>query len=81
MNFVQIRPFLEDSKEVVFSKNNVKKCDYLVNKNGDFAKKRSDLVDKSTPSNPHPTSPKTGHPICDHSELIFTGKNTKSEQN
>ena len=32
MNVVQIRPFLEDSKEAVVSKNNVKKCDYLVKK-------------------------------------------------
>ena len=32
MNFVQIRPFLEDSKEAVFSDENVKKCDFCVTK-------------------------------------------------
>ena len=32
MNFVQIIPFLEDSKEAVFSDENVKKCDFCVTK-------------------------------------------------
>ena len=40
-------------------------------KTDEFAKKRSDLVDKSTPSISRILSPKTGHPICDHLELIF----------
>ena len=50
-------------------------------KNSEFAKKRPDLVDKSTPSISRILSPKTGHPICDHLELIVSGNITKSEQN
>ena len=43
-------------------------------KTDDFAKKRPDLVDKSTPSISRHVSPKTGHPICDHLELICSQK-------
>ena len=45
-----------------------------MDKNADFAKKRRDLVDKSPPSISRISSPKTGHPICDHLELVFSRK-------
>ena len=54
---------------------------FLCDKTCVFAKKRSDLVDKSTPSISRISSPKTGHHFCGHLELFFTRKITKSEQN
>ena len=50
---------------------------FLCDKTCVFAKKRSDLVDKSTPSISRISSPKTGHHFCGHLELFCYMKNHK----
>ena len=66
MNFVQIRPFLEDSKEAVFSDENVKKCDFCVTKLVIFPKNGP-----TSSTSPHLVSPVTTPPKRDTQFVII----------
>ena len=68
--------FFRSRKKLFFGKFSMKSVNFG-DKNLCFCEKPKYLVNKSTPSISRILYPETGHPICDHLELIFSGNKHK----